>query len=404
MKVRTSLGIAAGVLAAAISAPYLLRNQDTVKVTDPKTALIKEEDYDFINSLRCDCGDRRVQEIKWTEAVYPTIRKRLIALYKAEFDDIQKLRAREISEKDRLVKTYISDFVEAWEEADDMGIGPNIHVIKYFDEKQQDGSMLRTYVNEHWGINEKTGKVLLPDYIRVRAQVFKGSLYEGPSKHNLFVTDMLQFIWTKKDGIDYPFMARQHFYGEMTPDKKGNLINQTEVMMSNPRHCMGCHTMSHNNNHAHHVFHETQSGKMNYGAITQDYRFEKPVYEHSGFKKLMDFLSKKVAKGEMKQEDIYLVAKELQDPTSLANSSIINALENNDPIPWLDDDFDTKLKEPGSNKILKEPDPGREGFTYENGDLIWERAIYHYYKDRLKGTGKQWSKNDFQVIPRIKTQ
>lgn len=397
MQVKTSLGIATGILAAAISAPYLLRNQETTRTKEPETALIKEEDYDAINALRYNCADRRAQEIKWAETVYPTIRKKLTNLYKAESRDIELLKAGKISPQDRAVKVYISDFVLAGEEADDMGIGPNIHVIKYFNEKQEDSSMLRTYVNEHWAINEKTGVVLLPDYIRVRAQAFKGSLYEGPSKHNLFVTEMLQLAWTKdEEGKGpMPYMARQHFYGEMTAGKKENSLNQTEVMMSNPIHCIGCHTMSHKNNHTHHIFNEVKNGEMNYGAVIQDYKFEMPINEHSGFKKFMSFLNEKVAKGEMKKGYVDLIAKELMDPTSLANPFIIKTLERNDPIPWLDDDFDTKLRG---------PDPGREGFTYENGEVIWERAIYTYYKDRLKGVGKQWSKNDFQVIPRVKIQ
>jgi len=404
MRIGTSLGIATGILATAVSIPFILRDKSSLS---PKGI-----DYDSINALRCDCADKRTQEIKWVEAVYPIVREKLINLYRAELEDIKALRAGKITEKDRAVKIYISDFVKIDEEADDMGIGPNIHVIKYFDEKQEDNSMMRTYVNEYWTVNERTGNILLPEHIRVRAQAFKGSLHgskevQQESKHNLFVTDMLQLIWTKDNvGIDpnsaYPYMARQHFYGERIPDKKENPINQTELMLSSPRHCIFCHVISGGNRHARHVFEEGRNKIVNYGALTQDYKFDKPRNEHAGYVKYMDFLNEKIKKGDIKQEYVDLIATDLMESTSLGNPFIIRALEKNDPIPWLDNDSDTKLKDSHSGILFKDTDPGREGFTYENGDVIWERAIYSYYKNRLSGLSPQWSKNDFQVIPRIR--
>lgn len=396
------LGIFTGFLAAAVTLPFLSKHgTDETPMPKPdyippgKNLVFDSEEFKAIQTLRRlpKGSDLRQQEKQWVEKTYPFIRKKLISLYQAEKEDIRALNEGRITEKDRKVKICLTDFVGPGEEGDDMSIGPNLHIVKYYDEVQPNGAKHRIYVNELW---PEANGILFPESIRVRAQMFDGSLFKEGA-HNLFVTDMFQLFWNTNDDNSkpgatfvYPQMARQHYYGDFDLQKKTNRLIQSEFFVTSPTSCIGCHTPSTKNNHTKHLFHQDLSMKINYsGAITLDKDFELPYNQQPGFKKYIAWLNEKVKKGEIKNEFVDNVAKSLMNSRNLENPYLLEVLRDNDPIPWLDDDGEAIGYE-----------AGRDGFTYTDANnKVLERAIYTHYGPNSIGLGRWWFRNNLRAIP-----
>lgn len=397
MRIPSSLGLATGFLAAVVSIPFVSKGCNSTKPVESNVKLDKEaEDFDLIQALLTKGNDERLREIRYAEKVYPDIRRGLISLYKAEKEDIEALLAGKITEKDRKVKIFISDALQAGEEGEDMDVGPTIHIIKYFDIKQPDGSFRRIYVNEAWPINPKTGGILPTERLRVRMQASKdiNALYEKGA-HKLFITDMFQLIWHRNDDNSkpgatiYASMARQPFYREWNGE--GNPINQTELLVSNPTSCISCHVISPKNNHTKHIHSHSLSKRTNYGAITQDHYFDAEYSNHPGYKKQMISLDDMVKKGEISKEQRDQIAKAMRNSTIWENPFMVETLQelsSNKNIPWLNGDVEAVGR-----------DPGRKGFTYrDNEGKIMEKAIYPRF--RPLGIGEWWSRDDLEVTSR----
>jgi len=412
---KTRLGMAAGFLATVASIPILSKSDNSLSAapTNEKTSssLIREEDYDFIQALRKkdETQNMQVQETKWAEKTYPTIRKRLISLYEAEAIDNKLLKEGKICEEERKVKICYTDFVGPEENSFDAGSPLNLHVVKYYDEKQNDGSYLRTYVNEHWPINESTNSILLPEAIRVRVQVFKGkrngleSLKLAGAEY-LFLTDSLQIIWginsdgSKGNAYTYPLIYRQHLYGDFDKDKgkKKNSVNQTLVALSSPTSCMSCHHTTATMTEA--VF---DVERTNFGAVTPDEEFEKPYEKQRGYKIYMDYLRELVKKGKCTEKILNAVAKDLLDSTNMQNPYMAEALKENNSLPWAGADyeygrFDFKARsytyKTKENKVV-------DGVQKEI-ETRWKKAGFDLYLDQLLGVGEWWDRDNLQVIPR----
>ncbi len=393
------VGLATGFLATLLSVPLVSSTSaDPPKPDKTPQGILKEEDFDSILNLRRTppLGDFKLQEIEWANKTYPTIRQTLIKLYTAEKEDNTAISEGKLAEKDRRVKSYFPDFVGPGEEAEDMGKGPSLHVVKRFEEKLSDKSTRVHYVNEHWPINEFTGEILLPEVIRVRVQAFKQKedLYK-PGAHNLFITSMPLLIWNRDDGNPvesiYPLIAQQHFYGDIPKGKKLNSTNQTETIVASPSSCTSCHVIASRNMHAKHIFHEAKKNEMkvNYGALTQDWAFESSVENQPGYKKYTKWLPQKVKTGFIKQGDMDALARILKDQRNFENPQMVETLEKTKSIPWLGGDIQATGY-----------DAAREGFTYTAGGTVWEKAIYSYYRPQLTNIGDWWFRRDLKVAPR----
>ena len=405
------VGLATGFLAALLSLPFGLKDNsaaDPLKPDNTAQKIVEEKDFDHIQSLRKNpsSGDYRKLETEWANKTYPTIRQKLINLYKAEQEDNKAIREGKLTEKDRRVRVCLTDFAGPGEEAEDMGKGPNIHVVKQFREKQSDGSFKIHYVNEHWPINELTGGILPPEIVRVRVQAFKGEkeLYK-PGAHNLYITSMPLIVWnmdisnSKTDLL----LAQQHLFGEQQSylDEKGkeekfNPINQTEVAISSPVNCYSCHNISPNNSHAKHIFHEAEKRKtkINYGAITQEWDFETPFEKQAGYEKYEKWLSTRVKTGYTKQDSMIEILREIRNPENFEIPQVIETLKDTKSIPWVDGDTE-----------VSGYDVTRDGFTYTDGDgknkKEWERASFNFYRLQLSSTfiGEWWHRRDLEMIP-----
>ena len=339
---KTRMGLTLGILGAAVSLPFITSNaapkdQKLSKPTDLDTSkILTEKDRDLVRALGIkDLNDLRKQELDWVNLTYPTVRQKLINMYKAEKEDNKLLREGKITEKDRKVKIYYADFLKSGQQGDDMAIGedPNLHVVKYYDETQKDGTTLRTYVNEYWSLNKETNGILATETIRVRAQVFKGSLYEkGANK--LFVADQIHIIWSdnfdgSKSSTIYPHFYRQHLYSPLVIDKetgkKENPINQMETFVGAPTWCAACHTGDGHGRSG--LLPKVEIKRKNYGAIIPDEEFALPYKDQNGYKKYMIYLNKQVKNKKLDQKFVDAVESSLQNPIKLENPGIVEALQ-----------------------------------------------------------------------------
>lgn len=378
MRVNSRLGVLAGFVATVAALPFLASKHDT-SVPKPDTSppakekMIGENDRDFINSnLNTNSPDIRLQELNWASAVHPTIRERLMSLYRAEVDDLNALKEGKISTKERKVKIAITDFVRPGEDGDDMGAGSKLHVVKSLDEKLPNGKSYRTYINEHLPINEKTGVIHPTDGIRIKTQVFGNGIEDlyKPNAEQLFISDRYLVAW----GKNLPYFARQHFYGDFDPEKKSNDVLQTEEIISVPNSCYFCHEISRSNAHSKHIYKDPKVQRINYGAITQDYVFDLPLSEQPGYKRYMTFLSEKVKKGELTDAAVRRISTELTDTVNLSVKAplMLRGLEGTREIPWLEGD-----------EKATEKDKATYRFTYKDGKETWTRRVYDFYRPRL---------------------
>ncbi len=398
MRVNSRIGILAGFIAGVATLPFLA-NRENTSIPKPdesplaKTRTLEEKDFDPLQSIlnMNDPEDLRLQETKWAELIYPTVRGRLINLYKAEVEDLKALKEGRISVEERKVKIAITDFVHAGEEGDDMGVGPKLHVEKYFDDKLPNGKTYRIYTNAHLTVNEKTGAIHPSDGIRIKVQAFGNGIEDlyKPDIHAelLFVSDRFLIAWGKKadKSEPFPYLARQHFFGDYDNVKKSSSIVQTEEIISTPNSCYFCHEVSKSNAHTKHIFKDPNVKRINYGAITQDYVFDLPLSSQPGYKRYMDYLGGKVKKGELTNDAVRIISTELSDTVNLSAEAplMLRGLEGTQEIPWLDGD-----------EKATEKDKGTYRFTYKDGNEIWTRKVYDFYRPRLLDL------TELQLIPK----
>ena len=391
MRVNSRIGILAGFIAGVAALPFLA-NKENISTPKPddsppaKTRIIGEDDRKFIGSiLNTDNPDVRLQETSWASAVHPTIRERLMSLYRAEAEDLIALKEGRISVKERKVKIAITDFVRPGEDGEDMGAGSKLHVVKSLDEKLPNGKSYRTYINVHFPINEKTGAIHPADGIRIKTQVFGDGVEDlyKPDAEQLFISDRFLVAW----GKDSPLFARQHFYGDFDAEKKSGDVLQTEEIISTPNSCYFCHEVSKSNAHSKHIFKDTNVRKINYGAITQDYIFDLPLSGQPGYKRYMDYLGEKVKKGELTNDAVRVISTELSDTVNLSAEAplMLRGLERTREIPWLERD-----------EKATEKDKGTHRFTYKDGNQTWTRRIYPFYSPNIVDL------SGLQLIPKSK--
>ena len=313
----------------------------------------------------------------------------MINLYKAERGENEKIRANLLKQEDRKVKIFYADFVGPMETGDDGGSELNLHVVKYYDEKQPNGNVLRTYVNEHWPINEETGGVLPTETIRVRVQVFKGPLNE-PGAEKYFITDQIQIIWgTNFDGSKgnasmYPYFHRQRLYGDFDQKEKVNLRNQLQVPVSSPKSCMSCHHSG--ATFTEDIFLKRGEKRINFGGITPNSEFELPTEQHRGYVKYRKYLEGRVKAGGIKDDYMSRILKSLKNSTSVENPFIVEGLNEAQHIQWFDGDTEIDHREQAI------------GFKYTANGKTWVKAPYYYRKDELQ-INTWWARKDLQLIP-----
>jgi hypothetical protein len=390
---KSRLGIALGLIAAAVAIPLSSQRSSSADNPSKTTAnrILTEDDREMIEKMAGTSSrtDLRPLEEKWAETVWTTIRQRLISLYKTERSENEKIRSGLIKQEDRKVKIFYGDFVGPGETGDDGGSELNLHVVKYYDNKQPDGNILRTYVNEHWPINEETGGILPTEAIRVRAQVFKGPLNE-PGAEKYFITDQIQIIWgTNFDGSKgnarmFPYFHRQRLYGGFDQENKVNLRNQLQVPVSSPKSCMSCHHSG--STFTEDIFLRSGEKKVNFGGITPDREFTLPFDQHRGYLKYKKYLDGRVKAGEIKDDYRDRILKSLQNSTSVENPSIVEGLDEAQSIQWFDGDTEIDHRDQAT------------GFKYTANGKTWVKAPYYQRRGELF-INDWWARKDLQLIP-----
>lgn len=365
MRIKAKLA-AAGVLATTLSMPLLLKKSS---VDSPSLDL---------SELNSKGVDYRSKETNAAKNSYPTIREGLIELYEAEREQNKALAEGKIPTNP--VQRRAAGFAGAGQELPDMGKGAVFQLIKKLEKKQEDGSIRVVTVNEHFEVNEQTGAILGPKYIRARVLIpgkKKEDLHQ-PAAHLLFKTAMYQMVWIEGKGLyPVPQIAQQHFYEDFDLKQNLNPFGQTELLVG-PLECISCHRITENNIHTKHIFDEARklNRKINYGIFIQEWEFEDP--NQPGLIEYRKWLREKVDKGELKEEFVRAAEKDAQDFRNFEISGMIEALkEAKEGIPWI-----------GSDKKVSKS--GRSTYTDSDG-TIWERAVYPRFN---------WPKNDHQFIPR----
>ena len=382
------LGLAAGFVATVLSLPFIAIKASEKKDKNPALGnqntpqLITDKDFDAIEMLRQKNTfvDKKLQEIKWAEKVYPTIRENLIKLYKAEEEDNIAIKVGKITEKDRKVKIYFADAVVPPDHhGGDLGALDFIHIVKH------DGS---TYVNEHWPIDKKTGGIMPTEVIRISSKVFN-VLPDDPSYKNLFINDQLGVIWEKElDAPNNPFKPyffKQHIYGDYDLKEKRNPDIQVQVSVDAPMDCLMCHeTGAKRKKDPSKPYRHTT-----FEPFTKEEDFKKPSDKHEGFIKYKNYLDERVKKKELSQKQVDEIIKDLMNLTSFENPNIVNALKQATSVPWVGADIKPDITH-----------PGRDGYQYIENGITWNTAGYELYKDQLFNPHWWWQKSDTILIPK----
>jgi len=366
-------GIYAGFLASALAFP-LTGNKNKSSADEPGSKTTTQTTV---------VVDNRMLEETSASSSYPSIRKGLIKLYQTEEKENKKIKNGEMKETERQVKICFTNFIPPSGIANDGGIDGNLHIVKYIDIKQPDGSNLRTYVNEHWSVIESG--ILLPETIRIRSQFMKGSLNEIGAE-NLFKTDLLQLFWeddANDGGGAKPRLYRQHLFGNFNPTEQINPQNQIEVSISSPTSCISCHRSQATFTQS--VF---NTEKISFGAITPDSEFQKPYNKQKGYLELIDYLKKLLEANKISPDFMNKVATDLLDSTNLGNPNMANELKSNNFIPWVNGDV-----------LASEYDFRGKDYTYKNSSKTWRKAGFEHFKTQTN-VGYWWSRANNVAIPR----
>ncbi len=386
------VGLATGFLAAAFLLPLASKENNAADPPKPDNIpqeILKEEDFENIQTLRTTppLRDRRLQETKWIEKVYPTIRKGLIDLYRTEKEDNLAIKTGKLSVRDRKVKICFTSYIKPGEEGKDRRIGPSLNVVKMLEKDNR-----RIYVIEGLPTTEE-GNILPAENWRVRVQAFKtiDDLYK-PGAHSSFITDSFTGVWNRNDdnskqGTDtFPFLGRQHHYGKKV-EGKSTTENQTESFVPNPTACILCHNISSRNSLTKHLFTGHSEKKINYGALTPDGYFSLSPSRQPGYIEYEDFLSELVTNKTITRESADIMLKTLRYSPNLENQFMVETLEEDKNIPWIEGDTEAIGY-----------DAGRWGFTYPYNNREIEKAIYTFYRPQLSFIGEWWSRRDLAII------
>lgn len=400
-KTKPRLTLSLGLLACAIAAPFVAKAQNGSDTNNKnEVRVLSNNELESLNQLRTyqEGVDLKEIEKSWAKKVWPLIHPLLTAMYRAEREDNVALRAGKITEQQRQVKIFYSDFVLPGEEGHDEGSELNLHVVKHFDYKLSNGNKLRIYVNEHWPINLETGGILPTETLRIMAQVKEGDLTK-PGAEDLMAGDLLLLVWGDNADGRLPggnlsiIFHRQHLYDDF--NGKENPENDILVKVSSPFDCRRCHNSR--STLTQDLFLKAPEKRTNFAAITPDSAFEMVdpknegnirYHDHPGVIKYLRYLTDKVEKGELTRKQFDAVKADLMDSTAMENPSIVEALEKDDGISWLEAD-----------RVVNPGDTTSEGYTYTRGGKTYERRAAETYRNDLYGD-TWWHRKNLQLIPR----
>ncbi len=385
MQVKPSLrlGIYGSIIAGAAAIPFLSSKSNSEEVTKPTNEQPAKKQEPQI--------DKRALEESWVTSNYPLIKRNLTKLYRTEEKENKKIKAGELKQEDRQVKIFIANFVPPGKRGDDGGNGPSLHIVKYLDIKQDDGTSLRTYVNEHWPVIENG--ILAPETLRIRTQKITGSFSE-PGAESLFRTDLLQVFWNNDSSYKYgmsPRLFRQRLYSNFDSELGENPKNQVEVPISSPLSCIACHRSQA-------IFTQDifKVEKTNFGAIIPDEEFKKPYDNHKGYTEIKEYLEKLLNDKKITQDFFNRITTQLLDSTKYENPGMAEEVSSSSSIPWLEGDV-----------LDKDYDFRAEGFKYKTNtedkdptnDKTWLKAGYLRFRDE-NYAGYWWNRNSNVLIPR----
>jgi len=386
----------AGFLASIMSLPFVFGKANGEDKADRNLSQQTSTTLTLVelNSLRSldKQIDKRQQETDWVEKTWPHVQPRAAALCEAEEEDNKLILEGKLDPKNRRVKTFVVDFVPPGEAGFDEGNGGlegKVHIVKKFDYPLSNGGTHRVYFNEYWRLSPSTGRLLLSELIRIKAQIIDGDLTK-PNAEDLFATDIIQIVWgdnySGKKGINiqqYPYLWRQHLYGNIDPITRRNPYNQTEDGISAPRSCIKCHNPKSGLTEV--LFPKIK--RTNYGAIIPDEMFNLPPEEHPGYLKYRDYLLANPKRFNPTHSGANSPARVLLNHTNFGNPHLGRALRE-DNIPWFEGD-----------KEIDQLYPKGYLASYWDGGKVWTKCGLNpeaYGKE----ISEWWSLMDFEISGR----
>ena len=187
---------------------------------------------------------------------------------------------------------------------------------------------------------------------------------------------MLQIFWdednTSVKGFT-PRLYRQHLYNDLNPSEQ----NQVEVPISSPLSCISCHRSQATFTQS--IF---NTKKYNFGAITPDEEFQKPYHKQKGYVELIHYLKELLKNKKITTDFLNRITSGLLNSTNLENPNMVDELQYNNSIPWLDEDV---LDDNYDFRALD--------YKYTKGNKTWRKAGYEYFKETTN-VGYWWSRNN----------
>lgn len=402
---RIRLG-AVGILASVLTLPFLSKDSQAendltsqpAKTQAAKSLILTGSDKERIDAIRkyVHGEDLASEEISWAETVWPTVRWRLINLYEAEKLDNEEIKAGKITDKDRRVKISYTGFIPPGQRGNDGDSELNFHIVKRLDEKQKDGNILRTYVNESWPLIENG--MLAPGSIRARVQYIPGDLTKEGAE-DLFVTDLLHAIWVPNyDGSAgnssmFARLYRQQLFGPYNKELERYETKQVQVPVSSPLKCAGCHSSK--ATFTQDIFLKPGEKRTNYGAIVPDEDFHDvlPLSKQLGYIELTRFLNDSVKGEKFNKEVAEGLKRSLLNISNIETPYMAESLKLASYVPWVGED--------------QAPDWGKgvdPGYVYEvkRGEKVlrFEKAGARVPGADFYIGSTWWQRNELLVLPK----
>jgi hypothetical protein len=394
--------------------------------------------------------DLNAKETRQAQIYWTRVRSRAKNMYRAEEEDNAQINYGLIKPEERKVKISLVDFsppsiysasrqhkqLSLYDDElqylypQDGGSQATLFVAKYFDDVQRDGTILRTYVNEQWpiiitekstikhtleddGITSKEVKslelgILPTEVFRFSVQLFPGDLHK-PGAEDLMVRDMVQAIWALSSGgllgesgnglqDVFATLFRQHLWGEHNPEKYAPFSNQYQQLHTpvSTTSYVQCHNPASSTRFAKKLFLEGKE-RTNYAATVPDEEFSdvKPITEQRGYKMLISFMERRLKEGEVLEEHLNTLKRQLSDTRSFENPHIIQSLENTKSVPFVEEDKPPVYRGETMDNGFLYYAQDEEG-KYDLNKPIYRNQAIHFKNDLI--IGGWWIRNT-PVIP-----
>lgn len=240
---------------------------------------------------------------------------------------------------------------------DDSGFG--LHIVKRLELPTSNGKTRTIDVNELWAEDRQSGKLFLPDEIRIKSQAFEGERVV-PGSHRLYLFDSIRVAWG--GGPD-----------EIQISRRSRLSSKAmRVPVSAPFSCLECHDST-----ASFAVPFLKNGeKLNHEAIVQNSHFTLPPEEMRGFTQYVDYL-KKSGKSDSFIEQRKAKLKNIRSFSEVPGFlQIVERTKQANSFHWLPDD-----------ELIAGPEhlyTHRQGVYKTEDGLLWMDALEEIFEGKYR--------------------